>query len=337
MKSPYRLFILPTLLSILLLAGVFIFFGGSVFATALLLVVLEITLSFDNAVVNAKVLESMTPVWQKRFLTWGMLIAVVGTRIILPILIVSFSVSQSPLVVARLAAFDPAMYGHLLEGAHAAISSFGGMFLLLIALKYFFDDGKDVHWIQDIEARIAKWGQIEAIELGIALFVLLGISRLASHEASIVLFAGGLGILTFIAMHAVANAFSVENVNAATGGMALFLYLNVLDAAFSLDGVIGAFAITTSLAAIVVGLGVGAYFVRSLTIFLVREKTLDTLTYVEHGAHWAIFGLAGSMLVSIFVPVPEVVTGLIGIIFIIAAFASSFRERNAARVLSLSN
>ena len=106
----------------------------------------------------------------------------------------------------------------------------------------------------------------------------------------------------------------------------LFVYLNVLDAAFSLDGVVGAFAITSSLPIIIAGLGIGAIFVRAFTVALVRAKTLDTLIYLEHGAHWAIFGLALAMLTTIFVHVPEAVTGLIGLVFIVLAYISSRRE-----------
>ena len=91
----------------------------------------------------------------------------------------------------------------------------------------------------------------------------------------------------------------------ATGkaGFFLFLYLEVLDASFSFDGVIGAFAITTDPILIALGLGlIGAMFVRSLTVFLVRKGTLADYVYLEHGAHWAIGALAVILLVGIGVP-----------------------------------
>ena len=108
-------------------------------------------------------------------------------------------------------------------------------------------------------------------------------------------------------------------------GLALFIYLNVLDSAFSLDGVVGAFAITTNLLIIIAGLGVGALFVRAATVYLVRSRTLEALPYLEHGAHWAILGLAGVMFASLFVHVPEPITGLIGLGFILASYVSSRR------------
>ena len=103
----------------------------------------------------------------------------------------------------------------------------------------------------------------------------------------------------------------------------LFLYLEVLDASFSFDGVVGAFAITSDPIIIAIGLGIGAMFIRSLTVFLVRKGTLSEYVYLEHGAFWAIGALAVLLLITIEYDVPEVVTGLIGVGLILAAFASS--------------
>lgn len=325
----YKAFTLPSIISAIILIGIFIWGGWHAFMLATLLVILEVTLSFDNAVVNAKILKRMSEKWQKRFLTWGILIAVFGTRFVLPILIVAASVWLSPIVVAQMAVFDPEAYGHLLEGAHYAIAAFGGAFLLMVALKYFFDDAKDVHWIKAIEKHVARWGRIEAIEIGISLIVLLVIAALVPLHAATILTAGAIGIILFIAMQGIANSFAVE-ATAGAGSVALFAYLNVLDAAFSLDGVVGAFAITNELIIIIVGLSIGAYFVRSLTVYMVQRKTLDTLAYLEHGAHWAILGLALAMLISLFREVPEVITGLVGIVFVTAAYWSSLRAKRHA-------
>lgn len=328
MNETFRTFFFPVLVWILALAAVYVWGGPHAFLIAALLTVLEVTLSFDNAVVNARILTRMSEKWQKRFLTWGILIAVVGTRFVLPILIVAASVSMGPLAVATLAVNDPEAYGHLLEGARQAISAFGGIFLLMVSLKYFFDGAKEVHWIHVIEKHVARWGRIEAVEIGLALVLLVLISFFVPAHATTILFAGIIGIILFIAMQGVANSFTLEAATA--GSLALFIYLNILDAAFSLDGVIGAFAITSDLPVIVVGLGVGAYFVRTLTVYLVRQKTLDTLVYLEHGAHWAILGLAAAMLTSIFMHVPEVITGLVGIAFVGASYYSSLVARKKA-------
>ncbi len=325
-----KYFLVPTLVSLLVLAGIGLGFGWAAFITAVLLTILEVTLSFDNAVVNARVLSGMNTQWRKRFLTWGMLIAVLGTRLVLPILIVSASVLLSPLAVAKLAAFAPLEYAHLLEGARYAIYSFGGTFLLMVSLKYFMDDSKDVHWIRVIERSLSRWGRIEALEIAIALSVLAAISFMVpTVEQATVLIAGIIGMILFVLMQGLASSFSVET--AASSGLALFIYLNILDSAFSLDSVVGAFALTTAIPVIVAGLGIGAWYVRSLTIYLVEKKTLDTLVYLEHGAHWAIFGLALSMFTDLLFHVPEVITGTIGLVFVLAAYWSSvlYRRRSA--------
>lgn len=312
------------------LVSIFLFGGPAALFITLLLILLEVTLSFDNAVVNARVLQKMTPEWQRRFLTWGILIAVFGTRFVLPILIVSIVTWASPWAITQMALFDPAHYGELLEGAKHAIHAFGATFLLLVALKYFLDTNKKLHWIQAIEEHLSKWGRIEALEIVLALLAVTGIAFLVPPEVQgTVMIAGVFGVVLFIVMQGITSAFSIEAKETASHSLALFAYLEVLDASFSLDGVIGAFALTSSIPIIAVGLGIGAFFVRSLTIYMVREKTLDTLRYLEHGAHWAIFGLAISMLVSMLTDVPEAVTGTIGVIFVIAAYYSSLGKKKA--------
>lgn len=323
-----KFFSIPIAVSALILIGIWFGLGFAAFVTALLLVVLEVTLSFDNAVVNARVLTGMSEKWRNRFLTWGMLIAVFGTRLVLPILIVSASVLVSPWAIAKLAAFSPLEYAHLLEGARYSIYAFGGAFLLMVSLKYFFNDAKDVHWLRSVERHLSKWGRIEAIEIGIALVFITIISFLVPSVAQATVLVGGLtGVILFIGMQGLASSFSVETEGVTRSGLALFIYLNILDSAFSLDSVVGAFALTTALPIIVAGLGIGAWFVRSLTIYLVKQKTLDTLTYLEHGAHWAIFGLALSMFADLLWHVPEVITGTIGLAFVVAAYWSSLRFR----------
>lgn len=334
MNSFLKHFWFSILVTVVGLVSLFFYGGTAALFIACLLILLEITLSFDNAVVNARVLQKMTPTWQKRFLSWGILIAVFGTRFVLPIVIVSVITLTNPWVITQMALFDAAQYGHLLEGAKHAIHAFGASFLLLVSLKYFLDTNKKLHWIQAVEEHLSKWGRIEAIEIVLALVAVTGIAFLVPHEEQgTVMVAGVLGVVLFIVMQGITSAFSIEEsatTATASHSLALFLYLEVLDASFSLDGVIGAFALTSSIPIIAVGLGIGAFFVRSLTIYMVKEKTLDTLKYLEHGAHWAIFGLAVSMLVSMLTEVPEAVTGTIGVVFVIAAYYSSLGKKKVA-------
>ncbi len=327
-----KLFIAPIIISLVALGAVYLWGGLPAFILAALLSVLEITLSFDNAVVNAKVLAQMSERWQRRFLTWGILVAVFGTRLVLPAIIVGLAAWISPLAAAALAFEDPAAYAHLLEAASPAINAFGGVFLLMVSLKYFFDVGKKVHWIAWIERYLARWGRVEAIELAIALATLLGLSYLADNQAQ-VLAAGTIGLLTFVVMQGITSTLDFKAGQVVAGGGVLFIYLNILDSAFSLDGVVGAFALTTQIPIIFVGLGIGAYFVRSITVYLVRRKTLEALRYLEHGAHWAILGLGLSMLVGIIVHVPEVITGLIGLVFVTLAYVSSRRAIPSQKTL----
>lgn len=322
------MFLIPSLISLAAFAAVFAIGGVHALLLVIILSILETTLSFDNAVVNARVLERMSPVWQRRFLTWGILVAVFGTRFILPILIVAAAAGLSPILVTQLALFNPTEYGERLHDVHVSIAAFGSAFLFLVALKYFFNESKKVHWIELIERRLSRLGRIEAIEIALVLSALVVCAALVPAHAVEVLAAGIIGVVLFVAIEGIAHSFDVEDEKtlAASSGLMLFIYLNILDSAFSLDGVIGAFAITTQLSVIIAGLGIGALFVRTFTVYLVQKKTLDLLPYLEHGAHWAIFGLAFAMLIGIFMPVPEVFTGLVGLVFIALSYWSSRRE-----------
>jgi uncharacterized protein len=93
--------------------------------------------------------------------------------------------------------------------------------------------------------------------------------------------------------------------------------------------VLGAFAITDQVLLIVLGLGVGAIWVRSLTVYLVRKGTLKSYKYLEHGAHYAIFVLAVALLASLFISVPDAITGIVGIGVILASLVSSIEAKRA--------
>ncbi len=324
-----HIFFLPALVTAVALGAIYLALGTEAFILACILSVLEVTLSFDNAVVNAKVLKRMNDIWQRRFLTWGILVAVFGTRLVLPVIIVAVSVWVSPFTIAILAVTNPEAYGILLERSHYAIGAFGGAFLLMVSLKYFFDQAKEIHWLEMLEKRFSLWGRIEAIEIALALSLLFIVSFIERGEQGVILASGIFGIVLFIAMESITQMIGTSVSSFVQNNFALFVYLNILDTAFSLDGVIGAFALSTNLAVIAVGLGIGAYFVRTITVYLVRVRALDSLIYLEHGAHWAILGLACAMLVSIIVSVPEIFIGSIGICFIGFAYWSSKRESAA--------
>ncbi|MAS05485.1 MAG: hypothetical protein CL534_12485 [Ahrensia sp.] len=295
--------------------------------TATVLAALEIALSFDNAIVNANKLKDMDPVWQRRFLTWGILIAVFGMRILFPLLVVVFAAKIGPISAVVMAATEPERYGHIMEEAHVSIAAFGGTFLMMVALTYFIDDGKDVDWIATLECRLRQCASIRGIEIAIVLAIIIAFSSfLPRHEAATFLFSGAAGLLTFLGVEILGHVLDASKDAkrmVRQGGLGAFLYLEMLDASFSFDGVIGAFALTRNLFLIAIGLGIGAMYVRSVTIMLVELGTLSKFRYLEHGAFYSILLLALIMFAQSFMPIPEVVTGLIGVVLIALSLRSS--------------
>ncbi|EJF94659.1 DUF475 domain-containing protein [Bartonella tamiae] len=295
--------------------------------------VLEISLSFDNSIVNARVLRDMTPKWQHRFLTWGILIAVFGMRIIFPLAVVAFAAWVSPWEAIKLAVWNPQHYAQIMMDAHVGIAAFGGTFLLMVGMKYFFDAEKDVHWINMIEKRAQKFASIHGIEVASALVLILIFAALVKEsDEHTFLISAIYGLLTFLGVEALGSILDARKPTMDTvykGGAGAFIYLEVLDASFSFDGVVGAFALSKNLFVIAIGLGIGAFYVRSMTIMLVDKGTLMQYRYLEHGAFYAILILAIIMYVQTLVHIPEVITGLIGMCFILTALISSIRYNRA--------
>ena len=298
------------------------------------LAVLEVSLSFDNAVVNAGVLKDMSEFWRQAFLTVGILVAVFGMRLVFPIVIVSFSGGISTMDTIQMALNEPAQYSEVLTEAYPVISAFGGMFLLLVFLNFLFDSNKETHWLGALEERLTKLAKFSEISVFIALCAIFSTRWwVPEAEQSRVFVAGVMGVLLYLAVDAVGALFENEEEGDAAvktiqrSGFASFLYLEVLDASFSFDGVIGAFAITKDVVIIMLGLAIGAMFVRSMTVYLVNRGTLSEYIYLEHGAHYAIGALAFIMLLGTTVHVSEVITGLIGVGFIGASVLSSLRHR----------
>ena len=327
----YRYFIGPVLALLVGLGALYVWGGLAALTLTLFLSMLEISLSFDNAVVNAKILQGASESWRQRFLTWGMLFAVFGTRLIFPVLLVAVAAGVSPLAAGLLAIYSPEGYALLLTQAEPLIHAFGGAFLLMVSLGYFFDEAKSVHWIRPLEKRFAAWGRLEAIEVALTLAVLLVFAYAVPEHAAAILGAGSIGIVLFILIEGIIEALGSSAEGVVKNGLALFVYLNLLDAAFSLDGVIGAFALTSALPVIVVGLGIGAYFVRAFTVVLVKKGSLNTLIYLEHGAYWAIAALGFCMFAALSQDVPEVLAGTIGIVFLGSAYLSSLRVAKNTR------
>ncbi|WKX70135.1 DUF475 domain-containing protein [Streptomyces sp. XD-27] len=332
-----------------------------------ILSILEISLSFDNAVINAGILRKMNAFWQRIFLTIGILIAVFGMRLVFPVVIVAITAKIGPMEAIDLAINDKDQYEHLVTAAHPAIAAFGGMFLLMIFLDFLFEE-REIKWLAWLEKPLAKLGKLDTLSIVIALATLLVTSEILAGDVAhgggdktaTVLLSGVAGLVTYLIVGGVSGYFEEkleeaeeedgeESEGSAMGAeadknggpsvvglagkaaFAMFLYLEVIDASFSFDGVISAFAITNDIFMMALGLGIGAMYIRSLTVFLVRKGTLDEYVYLEHGAHYAIGALGLILLVTIKYEISEVITGLIGVVLIAAAYWSSVvRNRREA-------
>lgn len=338
---PFRIFAISTILTTAL--GIWMFSYGGIAALWLFIVLalLEVTFSFDNAVLNSRILARMSPFWQKLFLTVGIFIAVFVVRFALPIVIVQFATGLSFGAVLDLAFNNPEKYSEELHHAAPVIDAFGGTFLLMIGVSYFLDHDKVVHWLRPIERAMAQAGKIRFIKLIVMTCVAALLYMTVEPELKhTVLLSSALGIILQFGLHSMSVFFDKSmNKNGKTkagkvvqqvglAAFASFMYLEVLDASFSFDGVIGAFAITTSVVLIVAGLGVGAIWVRSLTVYLLRAGTLAKYRYLEHGAHWAILALGIVMLAKLYhLELPEWMTGSLGLVFIITAVVTSVIEK----------
>ncbi|MBM9467936.1 DUF475 domain-containing protein [Nakamurella leprariae] len=398
-----RIFLWSYIITAISLVVAFLYGNWNALFLCIILGILEVSLSFDNAVINATILERMSEFWQKIFLTIGIIIAVFGMRLLLPLVIVWLAAGLNPIDAFDLAMNPPAddapyfpdgspSYETLLTDAHPIIAGFGGMFLLMLFLSWVFEE-REHHWLAWLERPLAKAGRLEYLSVVVASVILLLAAEVLAENPEEVLISGLLGMIVYLAVNGLGTLFETagqhpeddadgaehprDAVAAAAGlatdtdthpdkrghrqevishvadpereprrpggptklakatgkaGFFLFLYLEVLDASFSFDGVIGAFAITSDPIIIALGLGlIGAMFVRSLTVYLVRKGTLAEYVYLEHGAHWAIGALAVILMVSIGWHVNEIITGLLGVFFIGAAFLTSIRRNKRLR------
>ncbi|HEX4662110.1 MAG TPA: DUF475 domain-containing protein [Candidatus Saccharimonadales bacterium] len=332
--SPFRIFIVPAILTFTVLGLVLQNLGTAAVLTTLILGVIELTFSFDNAIINARTLVHLSPFWQRMFLTVGILIAVFGMRILFPILVVAVTGQLSFNDVIHLAFDHPDQYALVLGRAHPSIAAFGGAFLAMLGLSFFFEDRTEL-WIKKLEKFLQRISR-RWLATGIVGLLVIGVGVLPfNHHRFETLIAGIVGIGTYLIVHGLTDRYAKKQTAQLKGtaklmgmaGLFMFIYLEILDASFSFDGVIGAFAITDSVVLIAAGLGIGALWVRSLTVYMVRKGTLKEYVYLEHGAHYTILVLATLLVVSLFVEVPEAVSGSLGIGVIVASVISSILHR----------
>ena len=260
MNHFFRYFSISAFVTAATLAAVLIGLGPGAAAVTLLLILIEVTFSFENAVINAKTLQTLSRRWQALFLTLGIVVAIFGMRMVFPILIVAFTAHVPWHQVAELALHDPAQYAEKLKLAHPAIAAFGGAFLLMLCLQFFFDRTREVRWIERVERPLQRlkhpWLPV-LFSIAIVLFLAaLPMNRHAGETMR----AGLAGIATYAGVQLIEGFFErfigkrgrgTHMPRTGWAAVMTFLYLEILDASFSFDGVIGAFAITSSVVLIV--------------------------------------------------------------------------------------
>lgn len=278
----------------------------------------------------------MSPVWRRRFITRGILIAVFGMRILFPLIIVSIVGDVWLSEALSISLHDHDRYQALITQSHIPLAWFGGSFLLMVFLAFFLDEAKEIHRIQWIEKQLSKRGKRESAEVIVALGIILLTSKLPwfpAHEVSAFLAASMAGIITYLLVSSISSLLQAKDhtqtsYTRMTWWLGTFLYLEVLDASFSFDGVIGAFALTKNIILIALWLGIGAMFVRSMTIMLVEKQTLSRYTFLEHGAFRAIGALALCMFLGSVYHIPEVIIwGISGVLIALSVIRSIYSNR----------
>ena len=340
-RSTISYFLESIILSLLGLVGAFYLgyhSGGLPMALAFLLTTsllacLETSVSLDNAVVNATVLRVMTPFWRIMFLTVGIAIAVFGMRILFPILIISVAGHMEFSQAWIIATTRPDEYRQIMEASHLGIMGFGGTFLLVVALTYFLNKEKETHWLPVVERMLSKVGGVDnaaaSLTIGLVMVTTLFIPSTDKYIFLISSLSGfAVHALIDVLKHVVGGGDIVTV--AGKNGLVGLLYLEVLDSSFSFDGVVAAFAITNKFWLIAIGLGIGALFVRSMTVYLVAKGTLEQYIYLEPAAFWAIGFLVLVMFMSAaghHLPGGEITTGLASMVILGAGVLTSIIQR----------
>lgn len=318
-------------LTVLILVITALYSGPADTIPIIALMVIEITFSFDNAVINSHVLTHLSNFWRTMFLTIGVAVAVFGARLILPLVMVSVAAGQSLGAVFNMAINNPELYSKELHEAYPVIAAFGGVFLLMIALR-FFGEKRSVYWLDTVEAPLGEFNQPWWVVIAGALGAVSTVYFLLSPGSESLAIAAILGAMTFITIKFISERLvragqeGRKEKNYILHGKAAFMqfvYLELFDASFSFDGVVAAFAITKKVLLIASGLGIGALYVRAMTVHLLRRGSLEKYRYLIHGAHYAIGTLALVLLLSIRFKIPEMVTGFLGLIFIGTAIYNS--------------
>jgi hypothetical protein len=259
------------------------------------LVVFEIVNSIDNAIINAHVLKTMSAKWRKIFLFWGLIFAVFVVRGILPFLIVWLTVPGISIAAAFAAMFSGSP--EIIEAINAGkplILMGAGVFLLLLYLHWLFLEEKSPLFVTDklIKPHFGIWFFACAA-------VLLTAILFFAKANPILMLSAAIGNAAFFILYGFREQAEKESEYLVAGGggmgdLSKLLYLEVLDASFSFDGVLGAFAFTTSIPLILVGNGIGAFVVREMTIRSIDK--VASYKFLKNGAMTSI-GILGAIII----------------------------------------
>ncbi len=284
------------------------------------LVVFEIVSSVDNAIVNAHVLKTMSVKWRKIFLVWGIFTAVFLIRGLLPLTVVWLSVPEIGFMGALRSVIDsPPEIAELIEARKGIILIGAGVFLLLLYLYWLFLEKKEPFFVSDkfVKPHHGVWFYACAALLLVTLLYL-------ARSSWQVMLAAAIGYALFFIMQgfrdqATKQEEALQQGGAGLGDFSKLIFLEVLDASFSFDGVMGAFAFTTSIPLIFIGNGIGALVVRQLTIKGIEK--VSQYKWLKNGAMTSI-GVLGLFMImksfGLYVPeyLPTLTTiGLVGLAF----------------------
>ena len=237
------------------------------------LILFEVISSVDNAIVNAHVLKTLPEKYRKFFLTWGLLLAVFVIRGGLPFVLVGVAHSRDVLLIG------------------------GGMYLVLVFLGWLFlEEKKYAFFVEHFIHRQSVWFY------AITSILFTGIISISPQIDPILALGASIGSMAFFITdgfrhNAEAKERELEK-STSMSAVSKLLYLEVLDASFSIDGVVGAFAFTISVPLILLGNGIGAFLVREITIRGIN--IVSKFAYLKNGAMYSIGMLGGLMVLESF-------------------------------------
>lgn len=298
---------------------------GSAILIILGLVAFEAISSIDNAVINAEILRTVGPKARKWFLTWGIFFAVFLVRGLLPLLIVWLAVPGIGLLQAFTATMssDPGVVDAI-EKSGPVLLIGGGIFLLFLFLHWLFLEPKTFGLPTErffLENGLWFYATVSIFLTGIVWY--------AIKVDPILAFGAVVGSSAFFIVHGFKeNAEKVERDlkgESHRSDMSKILYLQLIDTAFSIDGVLGAFAFTLSVPLILIGNGIGALVVRWMTV--ANMEHIQKYVFLKHGAMYSLLFLGGIMILHGFgVHIPEYVSPVVTFIVIGYFFLKSKRH-----------